>query len=76
MISITKDADLDIEKTISSITNQQNVKMEHIIIDSVSSDVTFQIISKYKDRLDLKLISKPDDGISNAFNKGIKPFYG
>lgn len=40
------------------------------MIDGGSTDNTLAIIDEYKDQIDI-LISEPDQGISDAFNKGI-----
>ena len=72
IITATKNAGDQIENTIKSVIIQKNVKYEHIIIDAVSSDNTIEIVEEYKNNYPVKLISDPDDGISDAFNKGIK----
>lgn len=72
IITATKNADTYIEKTIESVISQLDVDFEHIIIDSVSTDNTLNIVKKYQEKYDLLLKSEPDDGISDAFNKGIE----
>lgn len=60
----------NIEKTILSVLNQ-NIQLTYIIIDGGSTDGTLDIIKKYEDNIDI-LISEKDDGIVDAFNKGLK----
>ncbi|MCF6241996.1 MAG: glycosyltransferase [Bacteroidales bacterium] len=64
-----------IERTILSIINQSYPNIEYLIIDGGSTDGTLEIIAKYKDFIDF-FISKPDRGIYDAMNKGIKAASG
>tara|TARA_B100001093_G_scaffold455715_1_gene466110 strand:+ start:693 stop:1424 length:732 start_codon:yes stop_codon:yes gene_type:complete len=57
-------------KTIKSIRTQSFDDFEYIIIDGGSSDATIQTINKNLDIVDL-WISEKDNGIYDAFNKGI-----
>jgi len=59
-----------IEKTILSVINQPNIDLEYIIIDGGSTDGTVEIIRQYEKHLSY-WISEPDEGVSDAFNKGI-----
>lgn len=59
-----------IERTINSVLSQDYPNLEYIIVDGVSTDGTLDIVDKYKDKIAL-VISEPDHGISEAFNKGI-----
>lgn len=59
-----------IEQAITSVTNQKYCNIEYIIVDGGSTDGTIDIIKKYESRV-TKWISEPDEGISDAFNKGI-----
>jgi glycosyltransferase involved in cell wall biosynthesis len=59
-----------IEDAILSILNQTYKNIEYIIIDGGSTDGTVDIIKKYGDRISY-WSSEPDNGISNAFNKGL-----
>lgn len=60
----------NIRKTCESIVNQSWQDFEWIVVDGGSTDGTLDILSEYKDRIDL-LISEPDNGVYNAMNKGI-----
>jgi glycosyltransferase involved in cell wall biosynthesis len=59
-----------IEQTILSIINQDYDNIEYIIIDGGSTDGTVDIIKKYEDKVTY-WISEPDNGQSDAINKGI-----
>ncbi|MCX6682255.1 MAG: glycosyltransferase family 2 protein [Methanoregula sp.] len=59
-----------IEETILSIRNQTYKNIEHIVIDGGSTDETISILKHYNK--DLKWISEPDKGQSDAINKGWK----
>ena len=72
IITATKNAGDEIDSTIKSVISQKDVDLEHIVIDSLSTDNTLDIIEKYVNDYPIKLISEPDDGISDAFNKGVK----
>lgn len=58
-----------IERSIFSILNQNYANLEFIIIDGGSTDGTVDIIKKYERHL-AYWISEPDNGQSDALNKG------
>lgn len=62
-------SDKFIEDAIISVINQNYDNFEHIIIDGGSTDNTIEILKKYPH---LKWISEPDEGQSDAINKGFK----
>lgn len=60
-----------LKQTLDSIRYQTYKNIELIIIDGLSSDNTLAIIKEYNDIV-TKYISEKDNGIYEAFNKGIK----
>ncbi|MEL7069941.1 MAG: glycosyltransferase family 2 protein [Cyanobacteria bacterium J06581_3] len=64
-----------IEETIRSIILQGYPNLEYIVIDGGSSDGSVEIIKKYELWIDY-WISEPDEGQSNALNKGFKKATG
>ena len=70
LITISYNSRKSIESTIKSVLAQDYPHIEYIIVDGGSTDGTMDIVNHYKDRI-AKIISEPDRGISDAFNKGI-----
>lgn len=60
-----------IEETVQSVLNQSYEPIEYVVIDGGSTDGTLDVIRAYEPQL-ASWISEPDDGISDAFNKGIQ----
>ncbi len=56
-------------QSIESVQNQDYENFEHIIIDGASSDGTLELLQSYPH---LKVFSEPDNGVYDAFNKGVK----
>lgn len=59
-----------IEETIQSVLNQDYPLLDYVIIDGGSTDGTIDIVKRYESRLGY-FRSEPDEGISDAFNKGV-----
>lgn len=70
IITVCYNSEKTIERTIRSVLSQKAMDVEYIIIDGGSTDGTCKLITKYLDEIDF-FISEKDDGISDAFNKGI-----
>ena len=72
IITVTYNSEQCLADTIASVNSQGFPDFEHIIIDGGSTDGTLDIIREYADR-DQRVIwiSEPDNGIADAFNKGI-----
>ena len=71
IITICYNCAADIGETIQSVLSQDYPDREYIIVDGASKDDTMSVIESYKDQIDV-IISEPDQGISDAFNKGIR----
>lgn len=70
IITPTLNSSKYLRKTIDSVKNQSYQNFEHIFIDGGSTDNTISIIKQYSEKS--RIISEPDKGISDAFNKGIR----
>lgn len=70
IITVVKNDENNIERTIKSIIQQSFKNYEYIIIDGKSSDKTITKILKHKKKINI-FISQKDDGIYYAMNKGI-----
>lgn len=71
IITVCKNAEKSIQRTIGSVLQQNYDDYEYIIIDGASEDETVALACSYSNPR-MKIISEPDRGISNAFNKGVK----
>jgi glycosyltransferase involved in cell wall biosynthesis len=63
-------AEETIRETIESVLQQGVDGVQYIIIDGGSTDSTLDIINEYAQSIDV-IVSEPDRGISDAFNKGV-----
>lgn len=70
IITIVRNSDKYIERTINSVLNQTYNNIEYVVLDGASTDKTIEIISKYSSRIS-KFVSEPDKGISDAWNKSL-----
>ncbi len=58
-----------IEETLLSILNQQYPSVEIIVIDAKSTDETSSVLERHKNKI-AYMVSEPDNGQSDAINKG------
>ena len=75
LITIVYNGQKHIEKTIQAVIKQGYQPLEYIIIDGGSTDGTLDIIRKYESHISYWK-SEPDNGINDAFNKGLKQAKG
>lgn len=77
IITISFNSEKTIEKTLDSVLEQSYRPLEYVLIDGASTDKTLNIINSYIPKfneagIEVSFRSKPDKGISDAFNKGIE----
>tara|TARA_B100001059_G_C17835385_1_gene587711 strand:- start:5049 stop:5816 length:768 start_codon:yes stop_codon:yes gene_type:complete len=75
IIIATYNASSTLKRCLDSLLVQKTSECELVIIDGGSSDSTVEIIKSFGDEVDV-FISEPDDGIYDAWNKGIKASQG
>ena len=70
VITACHNSSTTIRDTLESINSQTYPHLEHIIIDGGSTDDTMTIVKTHGERL-ATILSEPDHGIYDAFNKGL-----
>ena len=71
IITVTYNCKSFLLDCINSVTSQTYDNIEHIVIDGASTDGTLSLLESKREQFGA-LISKPDKGIYDAMNKGIK----
>ena len=71
IITVTFNSVSVINDCLDSISSQEYDNIQHIVIDGASTDGTLSILESKNSQINI-LISKPDNGIYDAMNKGIK----
>jgi glycosyltransferase involved in cell wall biosynthesis len=68
IVTPSYNAAASIERTIESVRTQGYPAIEHIVVDGGSTDGTIEILERTEG---IRWVSEPDDGLSDAMNKGI-----
>jgi glycosyltransferase involved in cell wall biosynthesis len=81
IITITYNSEATLADTFESLLKQTYSNFECIIIDGKSSDKTLEIVESYCEKFCAKgipyqMISEKDNGIADAWNKGLKMVNG
>ncbi len=71
IITVVLNDEKNIENTIRSVIDQEHKNIQYILVDGGSRDLTLEIAKKYKDFINV-LVTEKDQGIYDAFNKGLK----
>jgi glycosyltransferase involved in cell wall biosynthesis len=69
IVTVCLNAAPTVGQAIESVLAQSYPNLEYIVIDGGSTDETLKILDKYRNHL-TRVISEPDKGIYDAFNKG------
>lgn len=70
VITATLNSRTYLEDTIQSVLAQNYPSLEYVIVDGGSADGTVDLIRAHENRL-AAWVSEPDQGIADAFNKGL-----
>ena len=70
IVTVSRNAGATIGATLQSVADQKGVDglIEHWVVDGASTDNTVDVIRQFPN---VRYISEPDKGISDAFNKGM-----
>ena len=75
IITITSNNYDGLKKTLESVKTQSSNKIEHIIIDNLSKDGTYELVKNYLNKkpneISIKYVRESDQGIAYGMNKGI-----
>lgn len=71
IVTPTFNAAATIEETLASIAAQGYPATEHVVVDGGSTDGTVEILEREAAAGRLRFVSEPDEGLSDAFNKGV-----
>lgn len=61
-----------IAHTFASLDAQNYPALDHVVVDGGSTDGTIELLQERAARGLLRFVSEPDDGLSDAFNKGVE----
>jgi len=70
VITVTYNSEETLEDTIKSVSFQSYKNVEHIVMDGGSTDATLSILDANREKLSI-VVSEPDDGIYDAYNKAL-----
>jgi len=72
IITVTRNSERYLAECMASVQGQERVDLEYILVDGASTDGTLDIIRAAADADPrIRWISEKDQGISDAFNKGL-----
>ena len=71
IIIATFNSERYLERCLKSVVRQKGENIQLIIVDNASTDGTLKLLNQFQEYIDF-LISERDDGIYDAWNKGLK----
>ncbi|HPX61883.1 MAG TPA: glycosyltransferase family 2 protein [Deltaproteobacteria bacterium] len=72
VVTVCLNAGRHLHRLLESVTEQDWDDVEHVIIDGGSADGTISLIESYREKREQVIfVSEPDNGISDAMNKGL-----
>ncbi len=76
IITVVKNDQENITKTILSVLSQKYKSFEYIILDGYSNDNTFKIIKKFNKNKKLKIFRAKDKNLYDGINRALKKTKG
>jgi len=70
IITAVRNGARDIRATLASVEAQDYPEIEHVVVDGGSTDGTADVVRREGRRV-TRLLSEPDHGVYDAFNKGL-----
>jgi len=61
-----------LRRSIDSLTNQTYRNFEYVVQDAASTDQTLEILKEFEGRLDIRLVSEPDNGPADGFFRALR----
>ena len=72
LITATYNSASTLERCLTSIAGQEQVDLEHLVVDGGSSDGTLALLHKHQKEGELRLVcSEADQGVYDAWNKAL-----
>jgi FkbM family methyltransferase len=71
VVTVTYNQGQFLEETIRSVVLQGYPNLEYIVVDGASTDNTRKLLDRYRNEISV-VISEPDNGQSDALNKGFR----
>ncbi len=72
IITIAKNCESNISKTLASVSHQDYNYINHIIIDGKSTDLTLKIVNSFPHTKIFQVYQQNSQGIAAAFNEGLR----
>src|SRR6187549_3141778 len=71
VVTVVKNDRAGLTATLESVRTQRFTDFEHVIVDGASTDGGVEVARAHP-APNARLVSEPDAGISDAFNKGLR----